>query len=62
MICEYMFCLFLLAWKKQQYLQQGCKYLLGLSNCKVGGWSIYPPDPVPLELSVASESIDSQLL
>lgn len=59
--CEYIQCLFVLVWEKQQNLRQGFKYLLELSKCNVGEWSIYPPDPIP-RLNVALVVLIPQLL
>lgn len=56
-----MFCLFDLAWEKQQKRRQECKYLLELSKYKRGGWSIYPPDPVLQRMNVAPGLLISQL-
>lgn len=57
-----MFCLFVLAWEKQQNLRQGCNYLLELSSCKVRDWSIYPPGPVPHCTNVIPGCTDSPAL
>lgn len=56
-----MFCLFDLAWEKQQKRRQECKYLLELSKYKRGGWSIYPPDPVLQGVNVVPGLLISQL-